>query len=129
MKWTHRVMVCLCACALLAGTPAWSLVLNPTYTNGGGEVWDDTRRGVVNQALGWLRKELAEKLELIDPKAFLGPDQTADFGRRRGLECVDWTTVGSDAFVEGTIEVDDRQFSVEFRIWDTGRCQRLLRKR
>ncbi|MBW2290363.1 MAG: PD40 domain-containing protein, partial [Deltaproteobacteria bacterium] len=43
--------------------------------------------------------------------------------------CVDWTTVGADAFVEGTIEVDDRRFSVEFRIWDTGRCQRLLRKR
>jgi len=64
--------------------------------------------------------------ELIDPKAYLGPDQTTDFGRRKSLVCVDWTTVGADAFVEGTIEVDDRRFSVEFRIWDTGRCQRLL---
>jgi TolB protein len=67
--------------------------------------------------------------ELIDPKAYLGPDQTSDFDRRKSLACVDWTTVGADAFVEGTLEVDERQFTVEFRIWDTGRCQRLLRKR
>jgi len=73
--------------------------------------------------------EFSSVFELIDPKAFLGPDQTEDFGRRQGLACVDWTTVGADAFVEGTIKADDRQFSVEFRIWDTGRCQSLLRKR
>jgi TolB protein len=73
--------------------------------------------------------EFSSVFERIDPKAFLGPDQTADFESRRSLQCVDWTTVGADAFVEGTLEVGDRQFSVEFRIWDTGRCQRLLRKR
>ena len=67
--------------------------------------------------------------ELVDPKAFLGPDQTSDFGRRKSLVCVDWTTIGADAFVEGVMEVDDRRFTVEFRVWDTGRCQRLLRKR
>jgi TolB protein len=67
--------------------------------------------------------------EVVDPKAFLGPDQTSDFGARPSLECVDWTTIGADSFIEGTLGVDDRQLTVEFRVWDTGRCQRLLRKR
>jgi len=81
------------------------------------------------------REALAQALlfsgvfEIIDPKAFLGPDQTENFENRDGLACVDWTTVGADAFVEGRITADARNYTAEFRIWDTARCKRLLRKR
>jgi TolB protein len=67
--------------------------------------------------------------EIIDPKAFLGPDVTSDFEARPSLACADWTTIGADAFVEGMIKRDSEHFAVEFRVWDTARCQNLLRKR
>jgi len=67
--------------------------------------------------------------DTIDPKAFLGPDQTRDFDERSQLACGDWTTIGADAFVEGEIRVDKERYVVEFRVWDTARCKRLLRKR
>jgi TolB protein len=67
--------------------------------------------------------------EMIDPKAFLGPDQTTNFESNTSLACADWTTVGTDVFIEGQIVVDPEHFAVEYRIWDTARCKRLLRKR
>jgi len=73
--------------------------------------------------------EFSGVFETIDPKAFLGPDQTSGFGGRSQLACVDWTTVGADAFVEGEIRVDKTSYVVEYRVWDTARCKRLLRKR
>jgi len=67
--------------------------------------------------------------EMVDPAAFLGPIQTSGFEARRSLECIDWTTIGADAFVEGRIDADAGHYNAEFRIWDTARCKRLLRKR
>lgn len=91
MKWTHRVMVCLCACALLAGTPAWSLVLNPTYTNGGGEVWDDTRRGVVNQALGEWEAVFANVNETVDVAVTFANAGTGGYlGQWSGAAGISW---------------------------------------
>jgi TolB protein len=71
----------------------------------------------------------SDVFEMIDPKAFLGPDQTQSFESNTSLACIDWTTIGSDAFLEGRIIVDSENFTVEYRIWDTARCKRLLRKR
>lgn len=71
----------------------------------------------------------SDVFEMIDPKAFLGPDQTTNFKSNNSLACADWTTVGTDVFVEGQIVVDGEKFAVEYRLWDTARCKRLLRKR
>jgi len=73
--------------------------------------------------------EYSSVFEVIDPKAYLGPDQTLNFGSGAMLACVDWTTIGADAFVEGEIRADATRFSAEFRVWDTARCRALLRKR
>jgi TolB protein len=81
-------------------------------------------RHALSRALGF-----SSVFEVIDPTAFLGPDVTSDFEARPNLACVDWTTIGSDAFVEGQIKRDAEHFAVEFRVWDTARCQNLLRKR
>jgi TolB protein len=81
------------------------------------------------------RESLSEALvysgvfEMIDPKAFLGPDRTTSFESNTSLACVDWTTVGTDVFVEGRIIVDPEHLEVEYRVWDTARCKSLLRKR
>jgi TolB protein len=73
--------------------------------------------------------EYSNIFEVIDPKAFLGPDQTSNFREGSRLPCADWTTIGADAFVEGEIQVDSSRYTAEFRVWDTARCKRLLRKR
>jgi len=67
--------------------------------------------------------------EIVDPKAFLGSDETSNFEARPSLACSDWTTIGADAFLEGQIKRNAEHFAVEFRVWDTARCQNLLRKR
>ena len=67
--------------------------------------------------------------ETIDPKAFLGPQETTDFAAGRPIACGDWTTIGTDALIEGEIRFDQKHFAAEFRAWDTARCRRLIRKR
>ncbi len=80
------------------------------------------------------RRSLGEALELsgvfrtVDPGAFLGPEVTPSLEAPPPV-CSDWTQIGADALIEGEIRVDASQRSAEFRVWDTVRCQRLLRKR
>jgi TolB protein len=81
-------------------------------------------RDAVSRAL-----EYSSVFEVIDPKAFLGPDQTPNFREGSRLPCPDWTTIGADAFVEGEIQLDSSRYTAEFRVWDTARCKHLLRKR
>jgi TolB protein len=73
--------------------------------------------------------EYSSVFEVIDPKAFLGPDETVNFRSGARLACSDWTVIGADAFVEGEIQLDASRYTAEFRVWDTARCKRLLRKR
>jgi TolB protein len=73
--------------------------------------------------------EFSNVFEMIDPKAFLGPQVTESFESGNRVACGDWTTIGADAFVEGEIRVEGGRYSVEFRLWDTATCKRLLRKR
>jgi TolB protein len=63
----------------------------------------------------------------IDPKAFLGPTATRSLGGR--VECLEWITIGADAFVEGTLRVEGTDFVVESIVWDLAGCVRKLRRR
>ncbi|MFQ5417508.1 MAG: Tol-Pal system beta propeller repeat protein TolB [Myxococcota bacterium] len=81
-------------------------------------------RDVLTSAL-----EYSSVFDVIDPRAFLGPQQTQHFSAGRPIACSDWSTIGSDAFVEGEIRVASSRYAVEFRVWDTATCKRLLRKR
>jgi TolB protein len=82
--------------------------------------------------VGAFREQIAKGLEyssvfrVIDPKAYLGPETTAALDRE--LVCGDWSQIGSDALVEGVLRTEAGQFNVEFRVWDTTRCSKLLRK-
>ena len=57
------------------------------------------------------------------------PEVTEALGGSSRLVCSDWTQIGADALLEGEIKADAAEFSAEFRVWDTARCTRLLRKR
>ena len=80
------------------------------------------------------QRALAEALEfssvfrVIDAEAFLGPAVTASLDDPPPV-CSDWTQIGADALIEGELRVDASERSAEFRVWDTARCRRLLRKR
>ncbi len=64
----------------------------------------------------------------IDEKAFLGPATTVSLDAGGGAVCSDWSSIGADALVEGTLASDATQLTVEFRVWDSTRCAKLLRK-
>jgi TolB protein len=63
----------------------------------------------------------------IDPVAFLGSTVTSSFGAR--VECLEWITIGADAFVEGALRVEGSDFVAEFMVWDLAGCARKLRRR
>ena len=50
MKTGLILIGAVCEVLVLAGG-AQALEINPTFTNGGGETWDSTRQGVINQAI------------------------------------------------------------------------------
>ncbi len=66
---------------------------------------------------------------MVSHEAFLGPTATLSLDDGPPLVCSDWTQIGADALVEGVLVVDEAELSVEFRVWDTARCTRLMRKR
>ncbi len=84
--------------------------------------------------VGAFREQIARGLEfssvfrVIDPKAYLGPETTVSLDGGPPVACTDWSSIGSDALVEGSMQTDATQFRVEFRVWDTTRCTKLLRK-
>jgi TolB protein len=84
--------------------------------------------------VGAFREQIERGLEyssvfrVIPAKAFLGPETTVSLDGGPGVVCPDWSSIGGDALVEGAIEVSATRFEVEFRVWDTTRCSRLLRK-
>ncbi len=66
---------------------------------------------------------------IVSHQAFLGPTATVSLDDGPPPVCSDWTQIGADALVEGVLVVDETELSVEFRVWDTARCTRLMRKR
>ena len=73
--------------------------------------------------------EYSSVFRSIDAKAFLGPATTVSLDEAESVVCSDWSSIGADALVEGTLRTDTSQLVVEFRAWDTTRCTKLLRKR
>jgi TolB protein len=73
--------------------------------------------------------EYSGVFRVLDPKAFLGPFTSRALDGGPPVVCSDWTTIGGDALVEGELSTSASQFEVEFSVWDTTRCTRLMRKR
>ncbi|MCH8891665.1 MAG: PD40 domain-containing protein [Myxococcales bacterium] len=73
--------------------------------------------------------EFSNLFRLIDRKAFLGQTTTQTLAARAGFECIEWSTIGAEVFVEGALRVDGGQFVAEFSVWDLAGCQRKLRRR
>jgi TolB protein len=72
--------------------------------------------------------EYSDVFQLVDPAAFLGAATTDSLEGDPPL-CSDWTPIGADALVQGEVESGPAQLAVRFHVWDTVRCQLLLRKR
>ncbi len=94
------------------------------------------RRAVPQLADGTsLRGDIRESVdfsplfESLDPKAFLGPDESQALDAPQPPVCSQWSDIGADALVEGEIRSGSQGVVVEFRIWDVARCRGLLRKR
>ncbi|MEE9606208.1 MAG: hypothetical protein V3U03_00610 [Myxococcota bacterium] len=94
----------------------------------GSAVPDPQRAEAFRQALG-SALEFSNVFRVLDPKAFLGPEATGSLDDEFDVVCSDWGQIGADALIQGELSVSASRFSVEFRIWDTAGCRRLLRKR
>jgi TolB protein len=73
--------------------------------------------------------DYSKVFQIVSHQAFLAATATVSLDDGPPLVCSDWTQIGADAFVEGVLIVDEAELSVEFRVWDTARCTRLMRKR
>ena len=73
--------------------------------------------------------EFSNLFRLIHRKAFLGQTTTERLGAQARIECLEWSTIGADLFVEGALRVEGGEFVAEFGIWDLAGCQRKLRRR
>jgi TolB protein len=71
--------------------------------------------------------EFSGVFQILSPAAFLGPVQSASLDGVSIL-CSDWTQIGADVLLEGSLE-HGTELTVEFRVWDTSRCSRLVRRR
>ncbi len=83
----------------------------------------DDLRGVIGEAL-----EFTGVLLPLDHAAFLGPENSAPLSNRGRTDCGDWAQGGADALVEGEIRSNGGMLEVEFAVWDTARCTRLMSK-
>ena len=83
----------------------------------------DDLRGVIGEAL-----DFTGVLLPLDHAAYLGPDNSAPLNNRGRTDCNDWAQSGADALVEGEIRSNNGMLEIEFAVWDTARCIRLVRK-
>lgn len=73
--------------------------------------------------------EFSSLFQLIPTAAFVAGDVSAPLDGGPPIACPDWSQIGADALVEGAIAARGTQLSVEFRVWDVARCQKLERRR
>ena len=66
--------------------------------------------------------EPASSFEVVDPAAFLEPEQTGDFNEPL-VACDNWRATGADILVQGRIDARLAGHRVQYRIWDIGRCR------
>ncbi|MBW2268419.1 MAG: PD40 domain-containing protein [Deltaproteobacteria bacterium] len=72
--------------------------------------------------------EFSGVVDALSHAAFLGPETSGALDGGRQVVCGDWSQIGADALVEGTLRVDT-ELVVDYRVWDATRCTRLARKR
>jgi TolB protein len=96
------------------------------------QVFRDDAIPVDDRRAAELRRMVGEGMEFsgvllpLPDKAFLGEQKTTELGSRRRFDCEDWTQSGADALVEGVISTRGQKLSVEYQVWDTARCKRLV---
>ncbi len=83
----------------------------------------DDLRAAIGRAL-----EFNGVLLPLDPRAYLGPQDSKPLSNRGRSDCSDWTQSGADALLEGEIRRELDTIVVEFAVWDTARCLRMMRK-
>lgn len=66
--------------------------------------------------------EFSGVMNLVDPRAFLGPRETEGYDRTT-LACENWRGIGADALVQGVLELEGQTIRARFRAWDTVRCR------
>jgi len=66
----------------------------------------------------------------IQEAAFLGPVQSPRLDAARGFDCARWSQIGSDALLQGEVQIAAQDVRVEFRVLDVARgCRVLVGKR
>ncbi|MBW2386859.1 MAG: PD40 domain-containing protein [Deltaproteobacteria bacterium] len=80
-------------------------------------------RAVIGDAL-----EFTGVLLPLDPAAYLGPEDSGPLDNRGRSDCGDWAQSGADALVEGEVRSVAGTLVIEFAVWDTTRCIRLMRQ-
>ncbi len=74
--------------------------------------------------------EFSGLFTVIDPKAFLGPVFSPPLDGGPPVVCPNWRQIGTDALVQGAVQVVSGDAQIEFRVLDVSRgCLRMVRKR
>ena len=134
--WMVWLLPLVLAAAPAAAQERPSVVVTPdTSRSFRAAVQNFAERSVAPDAArpGKFREELERALEFsgvfqaLDHAAFLGPETTPALDGVDPPVCSDWGQIGADALVEGELAVN-QEVSVEFRLWDVGRCSQLARR-
>lgn len=94
----------------------------------------DNSRNVNARRADDLRASIGQGLKFsgvllpLDTQAYLGSQDSAPLSNRGRSDCQDWTQSGADALVEGEIRSERDTIVIEFAVWDTARCLRMMRK-
>jgi TolB protein len=92
-------------------------------TPGSERAVDELRDGIVDGL------KFSGLFESIDPKAFLEPPTSPRLDPEPPVTCPNWRQIGSDALLQGELEVQSSALRAEIRVLDVSRgCERLLRK-
>ena len=73
--------------------------------------------------------EFSGVFESVPDAAFLEPVTTPPGRQDAPLDCPNWSQIGADGLVEGELARRPDGYEITFRVWDAGRCRRLLRRR
>ena len=130
--------ICLASAAARAADPPPIVITDPS---------EKTYRAAIQQFLATmefgadeLAAEIGERIRtglefsglftVIDPKAFLGPVRSTALDDGPPVVCTNWRQIGTDALVQGEVQVVSGDARIEFRVLDVSRgCLRMVRKR
>ena len=129
-------VVALLAADALAQTARVPVVINPgeekSYRIAVQRFAHATTAGPRPSRVNAFRENLSAALEysgLFEPiseEAFLGSVTSA---AGQDPTCVDWSQIGADALLDGTLQFGETQFEVSYRVWDPTGCRVRLSRR